>query len=97
MNELTIDLVLGLVTPFIASFLKNPRWSDTVKVGLVVLVSVLLALAVEFSSGRLSWTIESILPSAATIFATATILYKTLLANTSINKDLENALHSKAE
>lgn len=97
MNELTIDLVLGLVTPFITSFLKNPRWSDSIKVGLVVLVSALLAIAVEFSSGRLTWSIDQILPSAATIFATATVLYKTLLVNTTINKNIENALYSKTE
>lgn len=94
MSELTIDLVLGLVTPFMVSFLKNPKWSTSVKVGLTAVISILLAIAVEFSSGTLVWSIESILPSAATIFATATILYKTLIADTVLNGTLEKAIYT---
>jgi len=74
--ELWANIVAGVIMPFIVSGLKGQSWSDTVKVVLSVVVSLILGATTAYIGGGVEWTIGSVLANATAIFTEATIIFK---------------------
>lgn len=83
-----VTIVLGLVAPFITSFLKNPGFHKNTKVAIAFLVALVLAAAqVLYMQGFLP---KEIVEVCLQIFALATLVYKLILEDTPTDEALEN-------
>lgn len=83
-----LQVIIALASPLVASFFKNPKWSQEMKLFCVLMVSILLAVLSQYIAGDLH--LDGDLANAAfVIFSIATILYKAFLKDTTLNKDLE--------
>lgn len=88
--------LFGLIAPFVISFLKDPRWGDSTKQVVTIIVAVAfgvlsLWLRIEPGDEPLEWDLETILGHVAAVGFIAVSLYKLFFQGTDTNRDLENA------
>ena len=83
-----LQVIIALTSPLIASFFKNPKWSQEMKLFCVLVVSIVLAALSQYLAGDLHLD-GDLAKTAFTIFSIATILYKAFLKDTKLNSDLE--------
>ncbi len=91
MQQLALTLA-GVVTPFIVQFLRKYLGEAALKdwvAQLVVLgVSLVLAIGAGISTGELG-DVTDVLTAAGTVFAVATVVYKSILQDLLDSKMLE--------
>jgi hypothetical protein len=86
--ELWANIVAGVIMPFIVSTLKGASWSDTTKVVLSMVVSLILGAITAYIGGGMEWTIGSVLANATAIFTEATLIYKIWFQGSAVNEKL---------
>lgn len=86
--------IFGIVAMVLTSLLKNKDWSETVKIVILGVVSIVMALVQIFLTGQKFTTTGDFLVDLGTIsgvvLATATVIYKTFFNKTSVNDKLTN-------
>jgi len=89
--ETLIPAILGLVAPYLISFLKNAKWSVREKVALALLVCAGFGTISVYVTGDLNP--ESWIKTIALVYTVSNTFYKTYFESTPANKKLEDKLH----
>jgi hypothetical protein len=82
-----LNLALGLLMPMVVSWLKRNHWPDWAKVLLSLGIALLAGLITAGAEGN--WNLSAIGANSGTVFALATVFYKTYFQDTSLNRRLE--------
>lgn len=90
MDTTVVSVILGLILPFVVSFLKGQQWSDNTKMLFSMGVAIVAAAATLLVQNDFDW--NALLTNAATVWATAQLLYRTWFQNTSAEVKLASAL-----
>lgn len=80
MDITIVSIILGLVLPFVVSFLKGQQWSENVKMLFSMGVAIVAAAITLLVQNDFNW--ESLLANSATVWAMAQVLYKTWFQTT---------------
>lgn len=84
-----LAVTLGLLAPFLISFLKDVCWPDSTKAILAFVVCVVFGAATAYVSG--GTTFENATTSVGIVFTVANLFYKTYFEHTHTNARLEQA------
>jgi hypothetical protein len=82
-----IALAFGLFMPFVVSWLKGSNWPDWTKVALSLAISICGGALAALIDGKLD--LQTLAGASGIVFTSATVVYKTWFANTSLNNRLE--------
>ena len=83
-----LNLALGLLTPFVVSWLKQAHWPDWAKALLTLGIALLAGVLTTAVGGN--FDLRAISANSAQIFTVAILFYKTYFQNSVINQHLES-------
>lgn len=92
MNDTVLPAILGLVAPYLISYLKNVQWSVKKKVALAVLVCAAFGTLSVYLTGE--FDAENWIKTIALVFTVSNAFYKTYFEATPTNKKLEDKLYT---
>ena len=81
-------LILGILMPFLISFLKQPSWPRWVKVGLAVSVSVVAGLGTAYFDNQLVFTPLKAVVDFAIVLAGSQAFYLRWFQDSSLEQTL---------
>lgn len=82
-----IALALGLLMPFVVSWLKCRNWPDWAKIALSLAISIAGGALAALADGRLD--LRTLTSASGIVFTSATVFYKAWFATTNLNSRLE--------
>lgn len=85
-----ISVIQGILLPVVVSFLKGQQWSTNVKFLFSIGVSIAVAAVTLFVESNFDW--KFLVANAATVWASAQVVYQTWFKETSVQSKLAQML-----
>ena len=87
-NSQAVSVLVGIVLPFLISWLKQSDWDHKGKFLVAVVVSVIAGFATSWAAGNLIWAWEKALIDAAIVISVSQGFYKLILEDRDWDKRL---------
>ena len=87
-NSQAVSVLVGIVIPFVVSWLKSADWAPKGKFLVALIVSVVAGFATSWAAGNLVWAWDRAVIDAAIVVSVGQGFYRLILEDSGIDKKL---------